>query len=353
MIEILMKASKQVGTKASAASNAAASNAAATGGAGAGAASAAATEDTGTEDTGTEDTGTEDTDTTIDSDAIDYSSESQEGRRLPTREELATADTGTAEEKAVIQRGQKAKKDTRGDEKRQELRDVYEKERGKFRLKGKTIRVPSPQAEYSPGAYLGETLIRKLVTPEGEETPPDYEEFQSNPGVLFMPQGKSRKQISEAGNKIARKIEEFDLENNFPALKARSELLAEQIKNLQDPELERAAHVLTTAHGARPIQFDLTKQRKSPGIKIAKNKIGVERVNLYRQIQNAVRDESDNYISLDPMVIDQEIKRLKNIARPIFDDFESKKQERNRLRMAAAYYEKLLGSSGSDVTAEE
>ena len=346
MIEILMKASKQVGTKASAASNAAAT--------GTGAASAAATGGAVTEDTGTEDTGTEDTGTTIDSDAIDYSSESQEGRRLPTREELATADTGTAEEKAVIQRGQKAKKDTRGDEKRQELRDVYEKERGKFRLTGKTIRVPSPQAEYSPAAYLGETLIRKLVTPEGEETIPDYEEFQSNPGVLFMPQGKSRKQISEARKKIAGKIDEFDLENNFPALKARSELLAEQIKNLQDPELERAVNVLTTARGgARPIQLDLTKQRKSPGIKIAKNKIGAERLNLYRQIQNAVRDESDNYISLDPMVIDQEIKRLKNIARPIFDDFESKKQERNRLRMAAAYYEKLLESSGSDVTAEE
>lgn len=343
MIEILMKASKQVGTKGSAASNAAATGTEDTG-----------AEDAVTEDAVTEDTGTDDTGTTIDSDAIDYSSEPQEGPRLPTQEELATADTDTAEEKAVIQRGQKVKKDTRDDEKRQELRDAYERERGKFRLTGETIRVPSPQAEYSPAAYLGETLFRKgIAALEGEETPPDYEEFQSNPGVLFMPQTKSRKQISEAGKKIAGKIEEFDLENNFPTLKARSELLAEQIKNLQDPELERAAHVLTTAHGARPIQFDLTKQRKSPGIKIAKNKIGVERVNLYRQIQNAVRDESDNYISLDPMVIDQEIKRLKNLARPIFDEFESKKQERNRLRMAAAYYKKLLGSSGSDVTAEE
>ena len=279
------------------------------------------------------------------------------GPELPTpdeiRQERELAAAATEEEESVIERGQAAERSVVEQKKRGELRKIYEKDRGKFELTGKTIRVPSPQAEYSPAAYLAETAIRKFVTPEGEETIPDYEEYQSDPGSLFVPATKSRKQVLAGAENIKNKIVEFDAENKFPDLESRVKSFDEQIKDLEDPELERAVKVLTTAQAARPIQLDLTKQRRSTGIKIAKNKLSEGRLNLYRQIENAVRDESDNYISLDPMVIDQEIGRLNSIAQPIRDEYESKRQERNRLRMALGYYLKLALPKGQDVTAEE
>jgi hypothetical protein len=305
MIEILMKASKQVGTKGSAASNAAA-----TGGA-------------GTEDTGADDTGTEETKTTETSAALEE------------EQDTATANVGESANPDIAAAGKAAEKgkQTVAEKKRKkELLEQSMAERGASPLSARRFVTPVNvedemfgQTAIKSGSTFGLPARQLAVIPRKalEQLGAGY---KTSRGQLFAPK-VSRAKVDEGIASLNKQIGELDQS------KAEFDFLVDQLSSLRKIQKRRrtpGTELVVVPEEEFTSNFSVGRNTLDDDPEVNDAKIA-----QYQQ-QGLITDITDSTITFDGSKLSSEIGKIKRLIPPLQND-------QKRLKLLNTVKQRLQG----------